>query len=364
MPEERILIYRLGSLGDTIIALPAFHAIRRSFPNAAITLLTSKPVASKAAPVESILAGTGLFDEVLNYPVGTRNPFVLGCLLWRIRSRNFSAAINLAEYRSDTATARDRFFFYLAGIRRFHGFNLEQRDKNIAPDPHTGQVEWEAARIVRRVESLILLDLADEALWDLRLSNEEIGEAEAWLSPLANTRNLVAFSTGTKVQAKHWGVEKWAELCGRLSRCFPGWSAVFFGSAEEAEEAEACMRAWNGRALNLCGVCSPRVTAAAMARCRFFIGHDSGPMHLAACMGLPCVAVFSARNLPQQWFPRGEGHEIVQHLTDCAGCGLETCVVEVKKCLSGIPVDEVERVAASLIGRLKANGLIQKCAES
>lgn len=354
MSEERILVYRLGSLGDSIMALPAFHAVRRAFPSARITLLTNKPVASKAAPVESILGGAGLFDSVLDYPAGTRNPFVLGLLLAQLRSRRFSAAFNLAEYRSDTATARDRFFFRLAGARALYGFDLQARDKHPVPDPQTGLLEWEAARIARRVEPAARADLADVRFWDLGLSPFETGKADGLLSPLARNQNLVAFSTGTKVQAKHWGIEKWKELSGRLAGLLPDWSAVFFGSAEEAGEADSCMGAWAGRSLNLCGACNPRVAAAAMARCRFFLGHDSGPMHLAGCAGIPCVAVFSARNLPRQWFPRGGGHQIVQHLTDCAGCGLETCIAQGKKCLSGISVDEVERAALLVVERLAA----------
>lgn len=355
MPSKRILIYRLGSLGDSIIALPAFHAVRRAFPESLITLLTNKPTATKAAPVESILGGAGLFDEVLDYPTGTRNPFVLGRLLARLRIRRFDFAFNLAEYRSDAANARDRFFFRLAVVGRLYGFDLEERDKKPVPHSSTGEIEWEASRIARRVESAARADLGDDKFWDLRLSNSEIAEARSLLSPLLQTQKIVAFSTGTKVQAKHWGIEKWTELSARMADRLPGWSAVFFGSGEEAAEAEACLLPWNGRSLNLCGACSPRVAAAALEHCRFFIGHDSGPMHLAACVGVPCVAVFSARNLPRQWFPRGEGNKIVQCLTDCAGCGLETCLLQGKKCLAAISVDEVERAVSSLLGRLSAN---------
>jgi ADP-heptose:LPS heptosyltransferase len=64
-------------------------------------------------------------------------------------------------------------------------------------------------------------------------------------------------------------------------------------------------------------------------------------MHLAACVGVPCVAVFSARNIPRQWLPRGNFNEILYHRTDCAGCGLEVCTAQKKKCLSAISVDEV-----------------------
>lgn len=354
MSEERILVYRLGSLGDSIIALPAFRAIRRAFPTARITLLTNKPVSAKAAPVESILGGAGLFDEVLDYPVGTRNPLVLAGLIWRLRQLRIRTAVNLAAFRSERATARDRLFLRFGGVERFVGFDLKDRDKQPLPDPVTAEVEWEAARIARRVAELEAVDLEDAANWDLKLTPGEVASGEALLESLPRDRPLLAFSTGTKVQAKHWGSENWAELSRRLAWHLPDWSAVFLGSVSEAEEAAKCAEAWSGRAVNLCGNSSPRESAAVLRRCQLFLGHDSGPMHLAACMGVPCVAVFSARNLPRQWFPRGgDQNRILQRSPDCAGCGLEVCVQHGKRCLSDISVEEVLEAALGVAGRGK-----------
>ena len=75
-PEKicRVLIYRLGSLGDTIVALPSFHLVRETFPRAHVTLLTSVTLNSKAAPVASILEGTRLVDDYIEYSVSLRDP--------------------------------------------------------------------------------------------------------------------------------------------------------------------------------------------------------------------------------------------------------------------------------------------------
>ena len=350
---KNILIYRLGSLGDSIMALPAFHAIRRAFPHARIALLTNKPVASKAAPAEAVL-GTGyFFDEVLDYPVGTRNPLVLVALMSKLRRLRLDGVFNLAEFRSDRATLRDRTFFRLTGARHLYGFDLAVEDRTAVPHPVTGEVEWEAARIARRVEPIAQAHLAQPEFWDLRLTDQEASTAHNLLAPLASRDKILALSTGTKVQAKHWGVRNWIELSSRLSKRLPGWTALFLGSPEEVSESAACAEAWSGPSLNLCGSCSPRVSAAVLKHCQLFIGHDSGPMHLAACVGTPCVAIFSARNLPRQWFPRGDLNQIIYNKTDCAGCGLEVCILEKKKCLSGISVDQVEQATESLLEKVR-----------
>jgi ADP-heptose:LPS heptosyltransferase len=64
-------------------------------------------------------------------------------------------------------------------------------------------------------------------------------------------------------------------------------------------------------------------------------------MHLAACAGVPCVIAFSARGLPGVWFPAGQQHRVVYHKVNCFGCNLETCIVENRKCLTSITVEEM-----------------------
>jgi ADP-heptose:LPS heptosyltransferase len=341
MPEKGVLVYRLGSLGDTIIALPAFHAVRRAFPERRIVLLTNRPVSSKAAPVEAVLGRGYFFNRILEYPTGTRNPFVLAALLAQIRLGNVDTAINLTAYRCDATTRRDRIFFRLAGVRKFHGFDLVKADKKPFRDPLTGETESEARRIARRVKDLCLIDLDDPRNWDLRLDAREINESKYALLPIGEINTKIAMAIGTKVQSKHWGVNNWRELCRRLSNRLENAAAVFIGAGGEFSEAQECIKAWSGPSINLCGSTSPRVSAGVLSQCGLFIGHDSGPMHLAASVGVPCVAVFAARNLPRQWFPHGRIHRVLYHETECAGCGLETCIEMKKQCILSISVEEV-----------------------
>jgi lipopolysaccharide heptosyltransferase III len=51
-----------------------------------------------------------------------------------------------------------------------------------------------------------------------------------------------------------------------------------------------------------------------MSFAQLFLGHDSGPMHLAASVGLPCVALFGNYNLPKKWHPVGKQHRIIHHM--------------------------------------------------
>src|ERR1700712_2267174 len=82
---ERVLIYRIGSLGDMLVALPSLHLVERAFPEAERRLLTNVPVSSKAAAAEAILGGSGLVGGYFRYAVGTRSVVELVKLWWKLR---------------------------------------------------------------------------------------------------------------------------------------------------------------------------------------------------------------------------------------------------------------------------------------
>jgi heptosyltransferase III len=350
--RDNILIYRLGSLGDTLLALPAFHAIRRTYPETDITLLTNVPVSGKAAASFSILGEGNFFGDVLSYPVGTRNPFQLFALMIEIRRRNIRTAINLSAYRSDFATMRDKIFFRAAGITEFIGFDIEIRDKNAEPDPVTGYQEWEASRIARRIQCLEHVDLSDSKNWDLKITSQEYEEADGLLSEIPFVSPIFSFSLGTKCQSNDWELTNWKSFINQVSEQLPGWTAVCIGSADEFQIASQCLKTWRGNSLNLCGKAQPRVTAAVLSRAKIFVGHDSGPLHLAATMGIACVGIYSSRNLPGRWYPRGDHVRILYHPTDCRGCGLVVCIAEAKRCILSISIKQVMYATMNLISEI------------
>ncbi len=363
---RRILIYRLGSLGDMLIALPALHLIARAFPNAERRMLTNSPVHSKAPAAAAVLAGTGLVQGYMRYTVGTRSPLALAGLWWAIRRFRPDAVVYLAAARGTAAAARDLRFFRLCGVRRVFGAPLSgQMQLNFyGGEPGSteakrmlreAELEPEAARLTRNLKDLGEADIENSANWALHLTEAEHACAAAMIGTEALAMPPLAVSVGTKVQAKDWGKENWQALLTRLAAEMPGRGLLLLGAAEEHAASQFAAAHWvengGGAAVNLCGRLTPRESAAAIARAHLFLGHDSGPMHLAAAVGTPLVAVFAARNIPRQWFPFGTRYEIAYHRVECWGCGLETCLEQRKKCLTSISVEEVLGKVRSLVRR-------------
>jgi heptosyltransferase-3 len=350
---KRVLIYRLGSLGDTLVALPALHLVARAFPNAERRMLTNFPVNVKAPPAAAILGESGLVHGYFRYVVGTRSLLELMKLWWQLWWWRPDALVYMTHRRADGALRDDRFF-RMCGIRRRIGVPLTGdmlKNRWVEADQ---ALEPEAERLARNIAELGDAELGDAASWDLHLTSAERARAGEAIAEVGE-RPVIAVSVGTKVQSKDWGRENWRELLARLGGLYPEYGLVLNGAPEESEASEFCAEGWRGAnpggpVVNVCGKLTPRESAAAFARARLFIGHDSGPMHLAAAVQTPCVAIFAARNKPRVWFPYGRQHRVVYHQVSCWGCGLETCVVEKKRCLTSITVDEVVAEVRGILG--------------
>lgn len=350
---KRVLIYRLGSLGDTVVALPALHLAARAFPNAERRMLTNFPVNVKAPPAAAILENTGLVHGYVRYAVGTRSPRELLALWWELVRWRPQVVVYLGSARGVASAKRDAAFFRLCGVRHLVGVPLTEELQRNSVEDAEGNLEPEAARLVRNLVELGLARLEDAESWELHLTQGERTRASEALVGV-NGSPIVAVSVGTKVQSKDWGRENWRMLLRRVAEAYPGYGLALAGAPEESDASAYAAEGWRegggGVVVNLCGRLSPRESAAVFARARIFVGHDSGPMHLAAAVQTHCVAIFAARNKPRVWFPYGQRHRVVYHKTECWGCGLETCVVEKKRCITSITVDEVLGEIRAVLG--------------
>jgi ADP-heptose:LPS heptosyltransferase len=157
-------------------------------------------------------------------------------------------------------------------------------------------------------------------------------------------------SIGTKFASNHWGDNHWESFLSLLASQYPSHHLVAIGSSDEFDRTEHLLKPWVGHSLNLCGKLSIRESAAVLARCSVFIGHDSGPIHLASSVGVPCVGIYGSRNLPGIWFPLGQKNQILYTKIDCQGCQLSICSEKQNQCIRSIAPDDaivaVEKILA------------------
>lgn len=311
--KQRISVYRLGSIGDITVSLPCFNLIRREFPEAHISLITNAPVDDRAAPAMSILDGSGLVDDCISYPLHTRDLAVLRRFRLTLRDLHSDLLVYLVSRRQLYEIWRDYFFFRLCGIGKMIGFPFKpDLRESLPPASALGLWEPEAARLARCIARLGSAAVDQKSSWDLHLTADEIGQARECLGSVlgaSGTKSAIGICAGTKQPVKDWGAQNWRKVVRGLAD--PATALVLVGAADERSLSQDVAAEWTGPVINLCGRTSPRVSAAVLRHVRILLCNDSGPMHLAAAVGTKCVAVFSTHNLPGQWYPFGEGHEIL-----------------------------------------------------
>ena len=350
-----VLVYRTGGFGDHIIGLPCLHLVARQFPGDRRILIANSPSNSKVPSATEIFAGSGLFEDILLVPRHPmKHPMEMARLHRRITRLGASTLVYLpclpAEIPVDIPKRifRDIAFFYLAGVRNFIG--LPARGNLNRLKLPSGSWEPERDRLARMLSGIGKVDYSSKNNWDLRLTDEEKDWGSSQVRSLGD-RPVLAISISSSIQAKDWTLERWVALMPGLRKAFPSHALIAVGAALDYQPSQSVLSSWEGPHLNLCGLASPRQTAAALGKCDIFFGVDSGPMHLAASLGVPCVIVFSARAPKGIWFPYGERHEILYTETSCSNCGLDVCITENRRCLLSIMPGDV--IAAAL--RIKAS---------
>src|SRR5258708_35311524 len=260
---KRVLIYRLGSLGDTLIALPALHLIARAFPDAERRLLTNFPVNVKAPPAAAILENTNLIHGYFRYAARTRSPRELLSLWWQLLRWRPQVLIYMGPARGVESARRDARFFRLCGISRLIGVPVTEDMQRNRWQESEQALEPEGERLARNLAELGNAHLEAPASWDLHLPDSEHAQAKAVLSPAAG-HPILAVSVGTKVQSKDWGRDNWRALLDRLAALYSNHALALCGASEESEASEFAADGWwqnsRGPVVNLSALLPPPAT--------------------------------------------------------------------------------------------------------
>lgn len=353
---RRILVYRCGALGDTIVALPAMRAVREAFPDAELVLMTANDGAG-ILWTDQVLREFHWFAHVVTYRA-RELASVRGLVgvLRRVRQLAPDVVVYLgSDHNSGIRALRDRVFFLLAGAPRFIAASSAKVGffGGLRREPRTYPYE-----VDRLLDALRAAGIATgPPRFDLPRHAADVERVDALLAASRPTgaRPLVAMCPGSKQGAKRWPLARYAALGARLIG-EAGADVAIIGGADEARAAEAVTGDWpHGRFTVLAGRLSVLESAEALRRATLYVGNDTGAMHLAAAVGTPCVAIFAAREPGRSWHPYGDAHVVVRRDdVPCANCYLSECTVEGLRCLTAIDVDAVWEACRAMLAVRRA----------
>jgi heptosyltransferase I len=302
---ERLLIVRLGAMGDVIHGLPAVTALRAAFPEAMLGWLIEERWAELLCTLPTPRSGPRsaqrpLVDRI--HTVNTRQ--------WR--SAPFSVATweRIAASLSDLRSARYDIALDLQGavrsslLARWSGapviYGAAQPRENLASMFYTRRIIAGGGHIVEQNLSLAEA-VAHRALKmpGIDLPRDDAAEqaCDLWLK-VQGVQDFVLLNPGAGWGAKQWPAERYGEVGRRLAE--NGLKALINYGPGEEDLGSAAEGASGGGALKFTGSLTQLI--ALTRRARLFIGGDTGPMHLAAALRVPVVGIFGptdpARNGP------------------------------------------------------------------
>lgn len=351
MPR-RIGILRTGSIGDHLIAVPLYRQIKEAHPGDTLVLICNLP-----APGNRKLVGPAsflpesLFDEWLNYPVGS-DWHAIKETYRLLRKADLDTLYYLMPQRSAMKLWRDRVFFRLVRVPVV-GLRSGGEARKARRLANSMMVEHETDRLARSIALQ-----ARKTPRDRSIDVTESERAEARVALGGRPECAVVISIGTKLTVNDWGVDNWSRLVSSLATVRTIDRLVLIGSADEFAYSETLRQHWPRESLNFCGRLSPRVSAAVLAEAKLFVGHDSGPMHMAAAVDAPIVAIFSSRNPPGLWFPLSDNKRIHYSIIECMGCGKLTCEELQKECIRRIAVKDVFDSCLAALGTQKPSASV------
>lgn len=359
---NRILVVRPDEIGDVVLSTSFLRELRRNFPAASITLVVN--------PVTFDLVKTCPYvDEVLVFDQRARR-------LWRpvllpmraliyarrhLRGRDFDLAV-LPRWGTDAVYAA--FLARFSGASRRVGYTervtahkarwnagFDRLFTDVIPaGPLEHQVEHNLD-VVRFLGGEVLDERLE--LWtepdDERFADAVLAGARGGAGPVV----VLAPSGGHSI-LKQWPTERFIAL-GRVLREEWGAHIVVVGGPGDAFIGEQFRAEFGDQITNLVGRTSLSGMAAVLKRVDLFVGNDAGPLHIAAAVGAPTVAIFGSSD-PARFGPWGE-HRLLWNELPCSPTRqaerpdrCRTCVYDAPRCLLGIGVTDVADACASLLG--------------
>ncbi len=288
MPEQRFLVVRLGSLGDIIHTFPAVAALRESFPAAQIVWLTH--------PRWAFLVGTsGLASEV--WTVETRALSLLRGMIRRLRQSSFSDAI---DYQGLWKSAMLPFF---GAVPKRIGFSSATVREFGVPLLYTDRVKTNKAHIAEQNGDLSLRASAQRGTAPVALQIP--AQDQAAVCARLRTQELdpyIVLSPGGGWRSKCWPPERFGDLCSKLRESLGLRSVVNVGPGDNDLAASVVAASGDAAPVVYRGSLGELMALLRGAAC--VVAGDTGPLHLAAALGAPLVALFGptdpARNGPYQ----------------------------------------------------------------
>lgn len=339
---SKVLVVRLRSIGDTVLATPTLKALKRHLPNAKIDILLEDWVAP-------LIEGHSAVNAVLSAGNTARERLASAASL---RKKKYDAVINLHGGTTSTFLTRATGARIRAGYAHYQYSFLHTHLFGSASD-FWGRDVTHSAEQQLALAGYLGVPVGDKPGSELEVAETALESVKQKLSargiPL-DAAPIALIHPAAATFTKMWDLRKFAAVADHLDR--RGFSVAAVASAAEAHLLEELADLADVRLGTFPGLTLPEVSALASIS-GIFVGNDSGVAHIAAAVGTPPVVVFGSSNR-DHWRPWSGGPSaIVFREFPCQPCpGYECAEFGNPRCIQEIGFEEVRQVVDDLLATI------------
>jgi lipopolysaccharide heptosyltransferase II len=343
--HKNLLCIRLDNMGDLLMTIPAFHALKESIPEARITLLSS-PVGSEAAPLIPFVDDCIVYEAPWMKATEHHDISQTNSVINLLRERHFDGAIIFNVFSQNPLPAA--FLCYLAEIPQRLGYCRENPYHLLTDwikDPEVTQpVRHEVQRQLDLV-SFIGCSVLDQRL-RLNIPNDVHGKIKKLLGErqINLRKKLMVVHPGASAPSRRYPTQHFIKVVNELTKDF---DIVFTGSKEEGRLIKCIQANTKERTYSLAGLLSFAELSSFISMAAMLITNNTGPAHIAAAVGTPVVDLYALTN--PQHTPWMVPHRVLYHDVPCKFCYKSICPNIHHDCLQKLKPEEVVSAVKDLL---------------
>jgi heptosyltransferase-1 len=348
----KILIVKLSAIGDVIHTLPALNALRRTFPEAHITWLVEEPaseiVTSHPAVDRVLVSDRKRWLRGLRSPGRWENLRQISGFLRTLRDTSYDVVIDFQGLLKSAVLIR-----WARGKRKI-GYNKSRECSYLALNERVPPFDMDKHAVFRYLHLVEGLSVNVESVtFDIPFGEEETHYVTSILRQSGWTGEpVIAINPVAKWKAKLWPAENFSRLADRLrDECEV--FVVFTGAAADRKEISRIRAAMRHDCADQSGRTGLKQLAALYALSSCLVTPDTGPMHLAAAVGTPVVALFGP-TAPWRTGPFGECHEVIRAGLSCSPCFKRSC--DTARCMDDLSPEEAFAAVRRVMERSRGEG--------
>ena len=343
----KILIVKLGAVGDVVHALPSLRSLRKAFPDAFIAWVVEEKS-------KDVITGNPDLDEVIVFERkkiqrGFKSLKGIGpslrdisAFLKRLRGHSFDIAIDFQTLFKSGLIA------YFSGAKKRVGFDkwrelnrLFTNTRVASVSEHTVDKYLELAKAIgaRPDPTPVKIEYSTEDASYIKGFIEKEGLSE---------KKWVALNPGASWPSKLWGCDRYAAVCDKLADA--GIPVVTIWGPGEEGLVDGIMKKVKSKP-SVAPKTSIKQLACLLENAGLYVGGDTGPLHMAVAMGTQVVGIYGPSD-PKRNGPYGGGHRVLQADIECASCWKRVC--SSMECMERVSVDDVAKAVISKIHTTEA----------